>query len=70
MEQLTCNICEIDIPPEHDGKWTGGHNPEPIYVGESDFNDRCCAECNDRIVLPARLKIMQIRLERRRDAQS
>jgi hypothetical protein len=44
---MKCDIChrEIDVI----GTWKLGHNAQPIVDG------RCCSECNDYIVIPARL---------------
>lgn len=30
-----------------------GHNPSPVV---EDINERCCGECNQNIVIPARLE--------------
>ena len=40
---FTCSICEHEVTED----W--GHNPEPFP------GDRCCSDCNDRIVIPARM---------------
>ena len=47
-QPLICSICQKPIEPEPSG-WAGGHNAEPINEG------RCCRDCNDRIVIPARI---------------
>ena len=48
-----CSICTqpIDKQRTEDGTvyWEEGHNAEPINHG------RCCTNCNDMVVLPARL---------------
>jgi putative lipase involved disintegration of autophagic bodies len=49
---MTCSICFNEIPAEHDGRWTQGHNAEPVNSG------RCCGSCNSLVVIPARLSIM------------
>lgn len=46
---MQCSICDGPIPVEH-GTWTQGHNAEPVNDG------RCCRECNDAVVIPARLR--------------
>ena len=51
-EVLKCNLCGEDIPPEYDGKWTLGHNPDPLSTSP---DDRCCGTCNDTHVWDARL---------------
>ena len=50
--KLKCNLCGENIPAEHDGKWTLGHNPDPLSASP---DDRCCRECNDTHVWDARL---------------
>lgn len=49
-----CSICfsEIDTEPP---SWIYGHNAQPVN------NGRCCAACNDNIVVPARIKIMMFK---------
>jgi len=44
---LICSICGGDIDAQ--GTWTRGHNAEPINDG------RCCTECNNTVVIPARI---------------
>ena len=44
-----CVICEEQIGIDSDGIWDGGHNAEPIQSG------RCCEQCNDTRVTPARM---------------
>ena len=48
-----CSICTqpIDKQRTEDGTvyWEGGHNSEPVNQG------RCCTNCNDTVVIPARL---------------
>ena len=45
-----CSICKNKIEVEPISGWTGGHNPWPIQD-----KGRCCTECNDELVVPARL---------------
>jgi hypothetical protein len=51
---MKCSICkeEIDIQYTPEGKpfWTEGHNAEPIN------NGRCCTNCNETVVIPARMR--------------
>ena len=42
-----CNICGIDIDDM-------GNNPWPICL-EEDNRSRCCNECNEKYVIPARM---------------
>ena len=53
----TCSICKGDIEHKEDdnGKvyWTSGNNAEPVNDG------RCCDICNAKVVLPARLFIIE-----------
>ena len=46
----TCNICEVEFLG-----W--GNNPEPLVTAEqrAATDPRCCNDCNDRFVIPARL---------------
>ena len=46
---MNCILCNFEILPDPNG-WDGGHNPEPLAEG------RCCGDCNDTKVIPARLK--------------
>lgn len=48
--RLICSICQRTIEVESVTGWAGGHNAEPVN------NGRCCATCNDIIVIPARLR--------------
>jgi len=43
-----CSICGGDIDVQPHG-WSGGHNALPVAEG------KCCTECNNNIVIPARL---------------
>jgi hypothetical protein len=47
--QLFCTICHRPIEPDFNG-WKGGHNAQPVK------NGRCCGDCNDMHVIPARLR--------------
>jgi hypothetical protein len=55
---MTCSICFTEIPAEHDGQWTKGHNAEPVNSG------RCCGKCNERVVIPARIGCLSIKDKR------
>jgi hypothetical protein len=46
---LICSICQLPILPEGPHHWAGGHNAEPVNDG------RCCGNCNNDVVLPARI---------------
>ena len=50
-EVTVCVICDEDITADPNG-WDGGHNAEPVSDG------RCCGDCNDRVVMVARLENM------------
>ena len=49
MTEKICVICNNPITPDPNG-WDGGHNADPVAKG------RCCGDCDDRVVLVARLK--------------
>jgi len=51
---MKCCLCEQEIVADANG-WEGGHNPDPFVKNESD---RCCGECNDRVVVPARILML------------
>ena len=44
---MKCSICGLPIPVKHG--WAEGNNAEPINDG------RCCDDCNNIYVIPARL---------------
>jgi len=52
---MTCAICkgEIEVARCALGAWTEGHNAEPVVEG-----GRCCGNCNNSVVIPARLRDM------------
>lgn len=52
MKKFTCCICGCDF-----FDWTGC-NPEPVMDSENEDGTEnvCCNSCNERIVLPARLR--------------
>tara|TARA_Y100001951_G_C11195117_1_gene213824 strand:- start:383 stop:595 length:213 start_codon:yes stop_codon:yes gene_type:complete len=56
---MICVICNDPITTDPNG-WDGGHNAQPIAEG------KCCADCNDRVVIVARLRGMGMSL---RDAK-
>lgn len=45
---MKCSICKKEIQAK--GTWTQGNNAQPVNDG------RCCDNCNDSVVIPARLK--------------
>lgn len=53
LEEKTCCICGK--------KFIGwGNNPYPL-CDKDDYESRCCDECNDNHVIPARLAILASR---------
>ena len=48
-----CSICPEPIQehktPEGRVYWSDGHNAQPVNDG------RCCDDCNEKVVIPARL---------------
>ena len=44
---MKCNICGIEIEDM-------GNNPWPICL-EDDHSSRCCNDCNEQFVIPARI---------------
>lgn len=53
---MKCSICKGEI--EVQGTWTEGHNAEPAVE-----NGRCCANCNETVVIPTRLRAMGVDVE-------
>jgi len=53
--KLECSICHRPITPHPISGWAGGCNAQPINDG------RCCQECDDTIVVPARITLMRRR---------
>jgi hypothetical protein len=60
---MKCSIClsEIEVGP---GGWSEGHNAAPITEG------RCCGECNDTVVIPARLAVLFARLNSNKEGSA
>lgn len=52
---MDCVLCKKKILPI--GKWEGGHNAMPLKAG------RCCGNCNNTKVIPARIGDLQERKE-------
>lgn len=48
MEDIKCCLCGKEIAEKY------SHDPRPII---SNNGNRCCAECNNNIVIPTRLQI-------------
>jgi hypothetical protein len=48
---MKCCICKKEIPVVNG--WDEGNNAEPVKKG------RCCDECNEQHVIPARLRCMR-----------
>jgi len=63
-KSLKCNICSKKIEHEQIGKstWTIGHNAYPIHMGtpHEKYGYRCCNNCEEKIVLPARISLIAI----------
>lgn len=55
---MKCSICEKEIPVK-DGGWSSGNNAQPVNDG------RCCDQCNNDVVIPARLREFVERTESR-----
>jgi len=59
---LKCSICDLTIEHEQHGesKWTIGMNAYPIHIGtqHKKYGYRCCKNCDENIVLPARISLM------------
>lgn len=51
---MICSICFNDIPVV--GGWTDGNNADPVNAG------RCCDDCDNNVVIPARLTMMARKL--------
>ena len=47
--KMKCCLCNNQIEVEISG-WSEGHNAQPLAEG------RCCSECNDFDVIPARMQ--------------
>ena len=47
---VLCSICDLKLDCEY------GHNPQPIF---EDPTKRCCKWCNQKSVLPLRLRMME-----------
>jgi hypothetical protein len=53
MQEQTCSICGGPFTELEKSYWLGGgHNAQPINDG------RCCGECNDNVVIPARFRLI------------
>ena len=46
---MKCILCKYEIEVEISG-WSEGHNAQPLAEG------RCCSDCNEFDVLPARIQ--------------
>ena len=53
---MKCVICYQEITSDPKG-WEGGCNAEPVAEGQ------CCYECDNNVVLPARLEDAGIKFE-------
>jgi hypothetical protein len=54
---MDCSICGNPIPAV--GDWTSGNSAEPVNDG------RCCDHCDMTVVVPARLKEMRERAQKK-----
>lgn len=52
-KRIDCSICGKLISPE--GDWELGHNARPVNDG------RCCDDCNESVVMPLRIMLIQKR---------
>jgi len=50
VSKQPCSICRDPIGMDANGIWDGGHNAQPVNDG------RCCEDCNNNVVIPARMK--------------
>lgn len=51
-DKLICCLCGKECEDKY------GNNPEPLM--ENNDNNRCCNECNDSKVIPARIANMAV----------
>lgn len=55
---MQCSICYKEIPkqytPEGVMYWDKGNNAEPVVK-----EGRCCDECNNTVVIPARMGLWE-----------
>ena len=49
-EDVICSMCDLKLDCEY------GHNPQPVF---EDPTKRCCKWCNQKSVLPLRLRMME-----------
>tara|TARA_R100001463_G_scaffold68365_4_gene121869 strand:+ start:74 stop:259 length:186 start_codon:yes stop_codon:yes gene_type:complete len=54
---IKCSICKHEITADPYG-WNGGNNADPINDGV------CCHDCNEAVVIPARLELLNIKRTR------
>ena len=60
---MNCVICNEDIEVQANG-WHLGHNAEPVEIG------RCCTDCNQTLVIPARIEEMIVSRRRSGEGQT
>lgn len=60
---MRCDICEEEVKPQVNG-WQYGNNAEPVVP-----YGRCCDQCNQEYVIPARLLELQKRAEGENNAK-
>ena len=56
---MKCSICNNEIGADPYG-WNGGNNAEPINSGI------CCYDCNESVVIPARLELLYTKKQKER----
>lgn len=59
VKDQMCVICLEIIGVDRDGIWDGGHNALPVAKG------RCCENCNETAVIPARMRALVDELGRK-----
>lgn len=58
---MNCSICQLPIKPNPINGWDKGNNAEPVNDG------RCCDNCNDNVVIPARLNQYSLQQAKERE---
>jgi len=56
---MICSICKQPIPVK--GTWAEGNNAEPVVK-----KGRCCDDCDWKVVIPARLRLLKAERQGRR----
>ena len=58
IKLIKCSICKEDIQPNPINGWALGNNAQPLNDG------RCCDDCDNTRVIPARIASYVINRER------